>query len=80
MARCHHFTALVRGVPKHDLPAERRARPRAGKAAVLQEILEGPLRPDTLPAQIVRPADGTLLWMVDREAAALLKEKGRKNT
>lgn len=49
----------------------------AGKAAVMKEILEGPLRPDTLPAQIVRPADGTLLWMLDQEAAALLKEEGR---
>lgn len=48
----------------------------AGKAAVLKEILEGPIRPDTLPAQIVRPADGTLLWMLDREAAALLKGEG----
>lgn len=45
----------------------------AGKAAVLKEILEGPFRPDTLPAQIVRPAGGTLLWMLDREAAAQLK-------
>jgi len=52
----------------------------AGKAAVLKEILEGPLRPDTLPAQIVRPADGTLLWMLDREAAALLKGQGRGKT
>ena len=47
----------------------------AGKAAVLKEILEGPFRPDTLPAQIVRPAGGTLLWMLDREAAAQLKGK-----
>ena len=52
----------------------------AGKAAVLKEILEGPFRPDTLPAQIVRPADGTLLWMLDREAAALLKGKGKGKT
>jgi len=52
----------------------------AGKAAVLKEILEGPLRPDTLPAQIVRPADGTLLWMLDREAAALLKVEGGGKT
>jgi 6-phosphogluconolactonase len=50
----------------------------AGKAAVLKEILEGPLRPDTLPAQIVRPADGALLWMLDRKAAALLKVEGGK--
>ena len=52
----------------------------AGKAAVLKEILEGPFRPDTLPAQIVRPADGTLLWMLDREAAALLKGEGKGKT
>jgi 6-phosphogluconolactonase len=45
----------------------------AGKAAVMKEILEGPFRPDTLPAQIVRPAGGDLVWMLDREAAALLK-------
>jgi 6-phosphogluconolactonase len=49
----------------------------AGKAAVLKEILEGPIRPDTLPAQIVRPAGGDLVWMLDREAAALLKGKGK---
>jgi 6-phosphogluconolactonase len=52
----------------------------AGKAAIMKEILEGPSRPDTLPAQIVRPADGTLLWMLDREAAALLKGEGRGKT
>ena len=52
----------------------------AGKSAVLKEIMEGPFRPDTLPAQIVRPAGGTLLWMLDREAAALLRGKGRQKT
>jgi 6-phosphogluconolactonase len=46
-----------------------------GKATALKEILEGPFRPDRLPAQIVRPADGTLLWMLDREAAALLRRE-----
>jgi 6-phosphogluconolactonase len=51
-----------------------------GKAPVLRDILEGPHRPDILPAQMVRPAEGTLLWMLDREAAALLKEKGREKT
>ena len=52
----------------------------SGKAAVVKEILEGPLRPDTLPAQIVRPAGGDLVWMLDREAAALLKgEKKRES-
>ena len=45
----------------------------AGKAAVLRDILEGPFRPDTLPAQIVRPDGGELHWMLDPDAAALLK-------
>lgn len=51
----------------------------AAKAAVVKEILEGLFRPDALPAQIVRPAGGTLLWMLDREAAAQLtgEEKGK---
>lgn len=51
----------------------------SGKAAVLKEVLEGPFRPDTLPAQIVRPSGGTLMWMLDREAAAQLEgeEKGK---
>ncbi len=49
----------------------------AGKAAVLKEILEGPFRPDTLPAQIVRPSRGELRWMLDRDAAQLLKPRGR---
>jgi len=52
----------------------------SGKAAVVKEILEGPLRPDTLPAQIVRPTEGDLVWMLDREAAALLTgEKKRES-
>jgi 6-phosphogluconolactonase len=52
----------------------------SGKAAVVKEILEGPLRPDSLPAQAVRPAGGELLWMLDRDAAALLKEKERSDS
>src|SRR5512137_2212408 len=52
----------------------------SGKAAVVKVILEGPLRPDTLPAQIVRPAGGDLVWILDREAAALLKVEGKGKT
>ena len=52
----------------------------AGKAAVMKDILEGSFRPDTLPAQIVRPAGGDIVWMLDREAAALLKEEGKGKT
>ena len=42
------------------------------KAAVLQDVLEGPEPPDVLPARAVRPAGGRVSWFVDRAAAACL--------
>ena len=42
------------------------------KAAILQHVLEGRRRPDPLPAQMIRPEDGVLLWLVDRNAASRL--------
>jgi len=42
----------------------------AGKAERLREVLDGPHQPDVLPAQIVRPTDGRLLWLADAAAAA----------
>jgi len=44
----------------------------AGKAARLREVLRGGRDPRRLPAQLIRPADGTLEWFVDRAAAAML--------
>jgi 6-phosphogluconolactonase len=44
------------------------------KAEVLKEILEGDYRPDLLPAQLIRPEDGRLLWLVDRAAADCLAD------
>jgi len=44
-----------------------------GKAERLREVLTGPYRPDTLPAQIVRPTNGRLLWLTDEEAVAHLR-------
>lgn len=41
----------------------------SGKAAALRAVLEGDFEPDRYPAQIVRPVAGSLVWMVDREAA-----------
>src|SRR5262249_15561020 len=41
----------------------------ADKAATLREVLRGPLESARLPAQGVRPAQGTLLWLVDAAAA-----------
>jgi 6-phosphogluconolactonase len=40
-----------------------------GKAAILNEILEGPLDPQRLPSQAVQPTDGQLFWLLDRQAA-----------
>lgn len=39
------------------------------KAATLARVLDGPYRPDLLPAQGVRPTDGGMLWLVDEDAA-----------
>jgi len=44
----------------------------AEKAAALAATLEGPLDPDTYPAQLIHPEDGTLYWFVDEAAASLL--------
>lgn len=46
----------------------------AEKASALRDVMEGPFRPDILPAQAIRPAGGDLLWMLDRDATVLLKE------
>ena len=43
------------------------------KAPALKSVLEGPFEPEQLPAQLIRPADGFLLWLVDQQAARLLK-------
>jgi len=42
------------------------------KAPALKAVLQGPRQPDRLPAQVIQPADGSLLWLVDRHAAHLL--------
>jgi len=44
----------------------------ADKAEPLAEVLQGPPDPQRLPSQRVRPADGQLLFFVDRAAAARL--------
>jgi 6-phosphogluconolactonase len=42
------------------------------KAAIARDVLRGPLDGERLPAQLVRPSDGALVWWLDGEAAALL--------
>ncbi len=46
------------------------------KAAVLKEVLEGDADPHWLPARLIKPVGGELLWLVDREAARLLSQIG----
>ena len=45
-----------------------------GKASVLQSIVKGSNEEPSLPAQLIRPQQGELLWLVDREAASQLEE------
>ena len=46
----------------------------AGKAARLREVFRGAQDPERLPSQLIRPADGTLEWLLDEAAAADLVE------
>lgn len=45
------------------------------KAPALKAVLEGPYEPDQLPAQIIRPKQGKVLWLVDPTAASMLVPK-----
>lgn len=45
------------------------------KSQVLHHVREGAFEPERLPAQLIKPQDGELLWMADQEAAAQLKGK-----
>jgi 6-phosphogluconolactonase len=45
----------------------------ASKARALAAVYDGPIDPVTYPAQIVRPASGSLTWLVDESAASLLR-------
>lgn len=44
------------------------------KAATLRNVLEGPPTV-TLPASLIRPRDGRLTWLVDEQAARLLRPR-----
>jgi len=44
----------------------------AEKAEALRAVLHDEFQPDRLPAQVIRPANGRLVWLVDRAAARLL--------
>ena len=44
----------------------------AEKAETLRTVLRGDFHPELLPAQLIRPTQGSLLWFVDSAAASLL--------
>lgn len=45
------------------------------KAAILQRVLEGPRVPEVLPAQLIAPTPGRLRWLVDAEAATMIRRQ-----
>jgi hypothetical protein len=47
----------------------------ATKARVLKEVLEGPWDPNRLPAQLIRPQNSNLYWLVDKKASSLVNHK-----
>ena len=44
----------------------------SGKAPILRDVLEGAPETAFLPARLIKPTEGRLLWLVDRDAASLL--------
>jgi 6-phosphogluconolactonase len=50
----------------------------AEKAPALKAVLEGPYEPDQLPAQIIKPKQGKVLWLVDPTAAAMLAPQAKR--
>jgi 6-phosphogluconolactonase len=44
----------------------------ADKAPALKAVLEGPYEPEQLPAQLLQPKNGKLLWLVDSAAGGIL--------
>jgi 6-phosphogluconolactonase len=42
------------------------------KAPALTAVLERFYEPDQLPAQLIQPVNGTLLWLVDAAAGSML--------
>lgn len=42
------------------------------KAPALKAVLEGPYEPEQLPAQLLQPKNGKLVWLVDTAAGSML--------
>lgn len=43
----------------------------AAKAKALAAVLEGPPQPENIPAQLIHPENGKLIWLLDAQAAAM---------
>lgn len=43
------------------------------KAPTLKAVVEGAFAPNRFPAQLIRPHDGSVLWLVDQEAGSQLR-------
>jgi len=48
----------------------------ADKAEALHAVLDGPKDPERLPAQLIQPTGGILIWMTDEAAISRLDSKG----
>jgi 6-phosphogluconolactonase len=46
------------------------------KSAILKKVLQGPYQPKQLPSQSIKPTNGKLRWMLDRDAASELDLSG----
>jgi 6-phosphogluconolactonase len=44
------------------------------KAEILHQVLQGAYDPETTPSQLIRPANGRLLFLLDTAAASKLPE------
>jgi 6-phosphogluconolactonase len=44
----------------------------ANKAPAVSSVLNGPVQPENLPAQLIKPDAGKLTWLLDSQAASLL--------
>jgi 6-phosphogluconolactonase len=45
------------------------------KAIPLKAVLEGPHEPAQLPAQLIQPTRGELIWLLDEKAASQLRAR-----
>lgn len=46
------------------------------KAAIVRRVFEGPRQPQALPAHLIAPAGGRMLWLLDAAAARDLESRG----